>query len=68
MLRDSARLLPVTDLHCRRAVELVERSALRAGDALHLAIAEASDAVVVTLDRRMAEAGQALGLGTILLS
>lgn len=37
---------------------------LRGGDALHLAIARRHDAVVWTFDRKMAEAGRALGLGT----
>lgn len=41
---------------------------LRGGDALHLAVARRHDATVWTLDRRMAEAGQALGLGTRLLA
>ena len=35
---------------------------LRAGDALHLAIAKAAGATVWTLDNRMFTAGQALGL------
>lgn len=41
---------------------------LRGGDALHLAVARRHDATVWTLDRKMAEAGQELGLGTCLLA
>lgn len=40
---------------------------LRAGDALHLAIAADHGARLCTLDKRLAEAGQALGVDTLLL-
>jgi predicted nucleic acid-binding protein len=40
---------------------------LRAGDAMHLAIAADRGATLCTLDRRLAEAGQALGVDTMLL-
>lgn len=40
---------------------------LRAGDALHLAIAAGRGATLCTLDRRLAEAGTALGVSTLLL-
>lgn len=63
----SATMLPVTGGYCRRAAEMIEKSNFRAGVALHLAIAAAHGATVLTLDRKMAEAGQALGLGTRLL-
>ncbi len=40
---------------------------LRAGDALHLAIASAHGATVCTLDRTMATAGRTLGIETVLV-
>lgn len=40
---------------------------LRAGDALHLAYAHRHSAVLCTLDRRQAEAGEVLSLPTLLL-
>jgi predicted nucleic acid-binding protein len=40
---------------------------LRAGDALHLAIASQHGATVYTLDQRIAEAGPALGVSAQLL-
>jgi predicted nucleic acid-binding protein len=39
---------------------------LRAGDALHLAIASEHGATVYTLDRRLADAGPAVGVPTSL--
>lgn len=68
IIRASAIMLPISAEHCRHATDLIERSSLRSGDALHLAIAAGNDAIVWTLDRRMAEAGQELGLGTQLLT
>ncbi|WP_425228452.1 type II toxin-antitoxin system VapC family toxin [Sphingomonas sp.] len=41
---------------------------LRAGDALHLAISSRLSATAWTFDRRMAQAGQALGLNVRLLA
>jgi predicted nucleic acid-binding protein len=40
---------------------------LRAGDALHLAIAGEQGVSLSTLDRRLAEGGLALGVNTLLL-
>lgn len=53
----------------REASLMMERGSkpLRGGDALHLAIAHRVGATLWTLDRRMAEAGQALGLDARLL-
>lgn len=70
MLSHSAMVLPVEQRHFDIAAGFVLRSrvALRAGDALHLAIASEAAAELVTLDRKMAEAGEALGLGTRLLA
>ena len=41
---------------------------LRAGDALHLAIAQDHGATVCTRDKRMAGAGATLGIETILIA
>jgi uncharacterized protein len=41
---------------------------LRAGDALHLAIASAYGLTLVTLDRQLADAGPPVGTATMLLS
>jgi len=43
------------------------KTGLRAGDALHLAIASAHGAAVVTLDRTLAKAARALGVSCRLL-
>lgn len=63
-LRDqSLGVVPVEQRHFQLACELAERSVgLRAGDALHLAVAATHEAVVVTMDRGMAAAAMALGL------
>jgi len=44
-----------------------QKLGLRAGDALHLAVAASHGASVHTLDRRLAEAGPALGISTWLV-
>jgi predicted nucleic acid-binding protein len=56
-------------LHFRAAASFVDHHALglRAGDALHLASASEHGATVCTLDRRLAEAGPAVGVPTQLL-
>ncbi|MGH6992716.1 MAG: type II toxin-antitoxin system VapC family toxin [Caulobacteraceae bacterium] len=58
--------LPIDDEHFRLATGFTDRSelGLRAGDALHLAIASGHGAKICTLDRRLAEAGSALGIET----
>ncbi|CAA9540904.1 MAG: hypothetical protein AVDCRST_MAG91-3850 [uncultured Sphingomonadaceae bacterium] len=50
--------------HYSRAAELARdhRTGLRSGDALHLAIALSSDAVLCTLDKRFAQACDFLGV------
>ena len=61
---DSAfRILPADRSHFEAAARLADRHdlALRAGDALHLAIAMAHGATLLTLDRRLHEACLALG-------
>jgi predicted nucleic acid-binding protein len=61
--------LAIDEADHRNALTLLTgwRTALRAGDGLHLAIAAAHGATVYTLDRGMAVAGQALGVPVILL-
>lgn len=61
--------IAVEDSHHRQAVMLLDgwRTALRAGDGLHLAIAKAHSATVFTFDRVMANAGAALGVDVMLL-
>jgi hypothetical protein len=69
LCRDSFNVLPVSRAEFRLAARFVDQSALglRAGDALHLAICAEQGAVLCTLDRRLREAGSALGVRTILL-
>ena len=64
--------LPVLDVSrgdFRRAAMLARsaEAALRAGDALHLAIAERHEATLCTLDRGQAAAGETLGIPILLL-
>jgi predicted nucleic acid-binding protein len=58
--------LSVAASHFRIAAKYVDQHALglRAGDALHLAVAADHGAVVCTLDQRLAEAGPVLGVAT----
>lgn len=69
-IAESFTLLPITSGHFRTAARIVDhyRLALRAGDALHLAVASDHGATVHTLDRRLAEAGPVLGIATQLLA
>jgi uncharacterized protein len=66
LVADSLLVLPVTPAHFRAAARFVDQHALglRAGDALHLAIASDHGAILVTLDRRLADAAPALGIPT----
>ena len=69
-LRSSiSRIYPVADTHFELTARFcdVAQTGLRAGDALHLAIAQDHGATVCTRDRGMASAGLALGIDTILL-
>jgi predicted nucleic acid-binding protein len=70
LVAESFTVLPVTAGHFRAAAKFVDQHALglRAGDALHLATASEQGATVHTLDRRLAEAGPALGVLTQLLA
>lgn len=67
--RESLITLTVLSAHFQIAARFLDASnhGLRAGDALHLAIAGEQGLRLVTLDRRMAEAGLALGIETQLL-
>lgn len=62
-------ILSVTGAHFRTAARFSDDHALglRAGDALHLAIAGQRGATLCTLDRRLAEGGLKLGVSTMLL-
>lgn len=55
--------------HFRAAARLVDNQALglRAGDALHLAIASAEGLTLATVDKRLHASGPALGIATRLL-
>jgi predicted nucleic acid-binding protein len=66
---DSCIVLPISSDHFHSAARLADRHplGLRAGDALHLAIAIESDATLCTLDKRLSESGQAIGAETLLL-
>lgn len=64
-LRDQTfHLVPVTSLDFRTAARLADQHAtgLRAGDALHLAVASNHGAAIVTLDQTLARAAEAMGV------
>lgn len=69
LVAESFIMLPVTGGQFRAAARFADQHALglRAGDALHLAIASEHGATVHTLDQRLAEAGPALGVPAQLL-
>ncbi len=69
LVLESFILLPVASEHCRVAAKFVDQHALglRSGDALHLAICAAHGASLCTLDRRLGEAGPAVGVKTLLV-
>jgi uncharacterized protein len=66
---DSFTILLMSGLQFRTAARFADQHALglRAGDALHLAICADHGATLCTLDRRLSEAGPALGVKTMLL-
>lgn len=70
LVAESFTVLPVTGGHFRTAAKFVDQHtlALRAGDALHLAIASDHGATIHTLDQRLAQAGPVLGVPTQLLA
>ena len=67
---ESFLTLPVSRSDFRAAARYADQhlSGLRAGDALHLAIAANHGACLHTLDKRLAQAGQGLGVSTKLLA
>lgn len=69
LVAESFSVLAVTAAHFGVAARFLDQHALglRAGDALHLAIASDHGATVHTLDRRLAEAGPVVGVPTRLL-
>jgi uncharacterized protein len=66
LVAQSFSVAPVTGGHFRAAAKFVDQHTLglRAGDALHLAVASEHGATVHTLDQRLADAGPALGVPT----
>ncbi|PSJ65355.1 type II toxin-antitoxin system VapC family toxin [Kumtagia ephedrae] len=70
LVAESFTVLGVTGGQFRTAAKFADRHmlGLRAGDALHLAIASEHGATVHTLDRQLGEAGPALGVPTRLLT
>ena len=66
---ENLSLLPVERRHFRGAATFAERyeRGIKGGDALHLAIAFDHGATLCTLDRRLNEAGPALGVATLLV-
>jgi predicted nucleic acid-binding protein len=69
LVSNSFNTLPISGVQFRAAARFADQYTLglRAGDALHLAVAADNGATVVTLDKRLAEAGLPLGLKTQLL-
>jgi predicted nucleic acid-binding protein len=65
----SLEILPISSARLRAAARFLDQYSLglRAGDALHLAIRADHGATPCTLDRRLSEAGPALGVKTRLL-
>ncbi|MER8829494.1 type II toxin-antitoxin system VapC family toxin [Mesorhizobium sp. M0938] len=70
LVAESFTVLAVTGGQFRTAAKFADQHmlGLRAGDALHLAIASEHGATVHTLDQRLGEAGPALGVPTQLLT
>lgn len=70
LVEASFQVLPVSRPDFQAAARFADQylTGLRAGDALHLAIAAKRGASLHTLDKRLAEAGQALGVDTALLA
>jgi predicted nucleic acid-binding protein len=68
-LEDTFDVLALSRSLFRKAASFAEQHdlGLRGGDALHLAVAANHGATICTLDRRLHEAGAALGLKTIFL-
>jgi predicted nucleic acid-binding protein len=69
LIAESFTSLPITSHHFQAAARLLDQHhlGLRAGDALHLALAADLGAALFTLDRRLAEAGKQVGASVRLL-
>ena len=69
LVADSFTAIPVSRLDFRTAARLADQyvTGLRAGDALHLAICANHGTTLCTLDRRLGDAGSALGVKAMLL-
>lgn len=69
IVSESFTVLAVTGAHFRAAAKFADRHelALRAGDALHLAIAAENGATMCTLDQKLADAGPVIGVPALLL-
>lgn len=69
LVAESFGTLPISVAQFRTAARFADQYALglRAGDALHLAVAADHGAAIATLDRRLAEAASALGVSARLL-
>lgn len=67
LLGSSFEILPVSPAHYRTAARFCERFelGLRAGDALHVAVAMEHGTQIVTFDRPLAEAGNLLGVNCL---
>ena len=70
LVAETFTVLGVTGRQFRAAAKLADQHGfgLRAGDALHLAIASEHGATMLTLDKRLADAGTALGVPATLLA
>lgn len=68
LVSDSLLVLPVNGDHFTTAARMADQCdlGLRAGDALHCAIAAGRGAVLATLDRRLAHACPRLGVPTVM--
>ena len=66
MIDESFEIAPITSAQFQAAARFAERHelGLRAGDALHLAIANDQGATLCTLDKGLARAGKTLGVPT----
>jgi predicted nucleic acid-binding protein len=69
LVSESFETLAITGLMFRSAAQIADRhvSGIRAGDALHLAVAIHHGATIYTLDRKFAEAGENMGAMTKLI-
>jgi predicted nucleic acid-binding protein len=69
LTKDFLTILPISSGHFRLAARFADRHELqlRAGDALHLAVAAQAGFSLCTFDRKLAAAGPPLGVSTYLL-